>query len=70
MSSIEEQIDCVEREIKQRRRVYPRLIARDKMSPQFAREQIDLMMDVLATLRSLSGPPRQSGLLDIPTSSE
>lgn len=39
---------CIEREIKQRRRVYPRLVAAGKMSQAFADEQTAIMEAILA----------------------
>ncbi len=49
--SLQRQIKCVEREINQRRRVYPRLISSNRMSEDFAHEEIAVMEQVLATLK-------------------
>jgi hypothetical protein len=46
--SKEEKIACLEREITQRRGVYPRLIAAKKMSQEFAAKQIEVMQAILA----------------------
>lgn len=37
---------CAEREIKQRERVYPRLIAQGRLIPEWARREIDLMREI------------------------
>lgn len=46
------QIDCIEREIRQRQNVYPRLVADKRMTQNFADTQIALMRAVLATLQA------------------
>ena len=51
--SLERQIACVEREIAQRRLIYPRLVAGGKMMPAQAREEIVVMKAVLFTLSDL-----------------
>lgn len=43
-----EKRECVEREVKQRLRVYPRLVAQGKMTQAFADEQIAVMRAILA----------------------
>lgn len=55
---ISRQIECVEREIKLRRRVYPRRIAEEKMSQQFAQEELDVMAAVLLTLQNIEAGQR------------
>jgi hypothetical protein len=47
---IEDQMDCVRREINKRKEVYPRLVAAGKLSQQKADQEIDLMRAVLVTL--------------------
>jgi hypothetical protein len=42
-----EKIACVRREIEQRKRVYPRLIAQGKMSHQKAAREIETMQEIL-----------------------
>ena len=51
--TLDDQIACVEREIELRKRVYPRRVADQKMSPHAARYQIEAMEAVLATLRKI-----------------
>jgi hypothetical protein len=48
---LDEQIACVEREIKLRQRVYPRRVSDRKMSQAQANKQIGLMEAVLDSLR-------------------
>lgn len=50
-----EQISCVEREIRMRRRAYPRWITAGKMSAQDAEREIRRMEAVLETLHSVAG---------------
>ena len=47
---IEDQLDCVRREINKRKEVYPRLIAAGKLSQEKADHEIDSMRAVLITL--------------------
>lgn len=47
------QIECVEREIKFRRRVYARRVFKGTMSQDFSNQQIKLMESVLRTLQQL-----------------
>jgi len=49
------QIACVQREIKQRERVYPRWVSEKKMTQVFADFQIKAMRDVLRSLEALRG---------------
>jgi len=51
--TLDEQIVCVERELRYRRNVYPRRVADRKMPAASADKQIELMEAVLATLRRL-----------------
>lgn len=60
-----EKLACVQREIKQRERVYPRLVEKADMSAAFAREQIACMKEIAADLERLllaDPPPAQGGL--------
>lgn len=43
-----EKIDAAEREVRQRERVYPRLVAAGKMSQRFADDQIAVMREIAA----------------------
>ncbi len=54
--SVEMLIDCLEREIGCRLRVYPRRIEAGMMSEQFALQQIRLMESVLKNLESQREP--------------
>jgi hypothetical protein len=51
--SFERQLACIERELAMRRRVYPRLVERGKMSQDKASEEILLIEAVIRTLRHL-----------------
>jgi hypothetical protein len=51
--SLARQIECVERELKHRRWVYPRRVALKKMKLSQMREEIAVMEAVLATLKGL-----------------
>ena len=53
VSNIDEQIECVKREIKQRARVYPRWVEQAKMTQDLADRETQRMTDVLATLEAL-----------------
>ena len=53
MITIDQQIACVERELKMRRDVYPRRVGRKQMSQKFAEEQIITMSEVLRTLKAV-----------------
>ena len=58
--SIDDQIRCVEREIEWRLHVYPRLIARGRMTQERANREVVKMRAVLWTLRkSKHGGGRQ-----------
>lgn len=50
-ASLDRQIECVEREIDMRRRVYPRWVAAGKMQQAKADNEIAVMEAVAATLR-------------------
>lgn len=50
--SIEAQIECVERELAMRNRVYPRLVDAGKMSQRQADKEIEAMQAVVETLKA------------------
>lgn len=56
--SIEDKRACIEREIRQRRRVYKRLVAEGRMQSDMAEREIALMEAILADY-----PPAQRSLL-------
>lgn len=61
MTSIDEQIAEVEREINMRQRVYPHQVMAKKMSQGTADRHLNLMRDVLASLKRIrNGQPRHS----------
>jgi hypothetical protein len=49
--SFEAKLGCIERELKYRRRVYPRWIEEKRMSTDFAREQIRIMEEIAEDYR-------------------
>jgi hypothetical protein len=53
MTTLAEQIACVERELTMRKRVYPRWTEANKMTQAKADAEIRAMMAVLETLRGL-----------------
>lgn len=55
------QIACIERELRMRRRVYPRWVEGGRMTADKSRQEIEDMEAVLATLRAL--PQEQGELL-------
>lgn len=59
------QIRCVQREINQRKRVYPRLVQTRRMTAEDANRETLTMEAVLDTLREIAGMPSavQPGLL-------
>ena len=52
MFSLAIQIECVKRELRMRRQVYPERVARGLMSQAKADQEIEVMESVLATLGS------------------
>lgn len=52
------QVASVERELKLRRRVYPRRVADQRMTQQQADYEIEVMTAVLATLREIESRER------------
>lgn len=61
--TLDEQIDCVRREISMRRRVYPRWIDAWRMTEERADHEIAAMEAVLATLESLRPTQPEQGEL-------
>lgn len=62
--SLQEQIECVQRELGYRRRVYPRLVETERMKQWKADVEIACMESVLATLQRMAPPPpEQSSLI-------
>lgn len=61
-----ELVQCVERELQQRSRVYARRIQEKKMSRVFADEEIAKMRGVLAAILAYvpDAPPKQGGLFE------
>jgi hypothetical protein len=55
---LSEQIECVEREIRMRNKVYPRWVEAGRMSKAKARDEQAAMEAVLATLKALPDPGR------------
>lgn len=50
--SIDEQMKCVQREIRMRENVYPKWVAAGKMSPAKAESELAMMKAVLETLKA------------------
>ncbi len=50
--SIDGQIACIEREIRMRKRVYPRWVGRGRMTQAKADQELETMRAVLVTLRT------------------
>lgn len=61
--TIEDQMLCVAREIKMRRRVFPRWVEAKRMTQAQADREIETMEAVLRSLDKLKQPPAQGGLL-------
>ena len=57
--TIAEQLDCIERELRFRRRVYPRRVADGKMTQVLAERQIALMESVKASLERIGREQRE-----------
>lgn len=49
--SLDEQIQCVEREVRYRRHVYPRLIEKGRLTKAKAEREIEIMQSVLDKLK-------------------
>lgn len=61
--TIEDQMLCVSRELKMRRRGFPRWVEVGRMTQAQADREIETMEAVLRTLEKLRQPPAQGGLL-------
>jgi hypothetical protein len=48
MSTNTEKLACVERELKMRKKVYPRWVGAGKMTMEQARREIELMQEIVA----------------------
>lgn len=59
-SDLATQIACIERELRLRHKVYPRLVQQGKMTPPQAQHELLTMASVLRTLRDLH--PQQQEL--------
>lgn len=55
--------ECAAREVKQRERVYPRLIAQQKLTASFAQRQIDMMKAIADELDALADGQESEGRL-------
>jgi hypothetical protein len=56
------QIACIERELRLRHNVSPRLVQQGKMTPPQAQHDLFTMASVLRTLRALAREPQQEEL--------
>ena len=54
--SLDDQIRCVQREIRLRERVYPRLVVQEQMSRLVAENELAAMRAVLETLEAIRQP--------------
>lgn len=50
--TLTEKIDCIQREIKFREKVYPRLISAGKMTQEKANREISIMQEILIDYKS------------------
>lgn len=55
--------ECAEREVKQRRYVYPRLVGGGKMTPEFAHRQIEIMEAIRDDYLKLADADDRAGRL-------
>ena len=62
MTTLDDQIRCIKRELALRRRVYPRLLQQGTLTQDQAAHEIRTMDAVLATLQALARAPRQETL--------
>lgn len=65
--TIEQQIQCVERELAYRKRVYDRQVKEGKMTRKLAEYQTDCMQAVLETLQAhhVKSGPTQPSVFDV-----
>ncbi len=54
----QEKYDCAKREVRQRRKVFPRLIEQGKMSAEFAARQIEIMEAIAKDYEEPPSPDR------------
>jgi hypothetical protein len=60
--TFEQLTECAEREVKQRRNVYPRRVDEQKMTAHFAKLQTDMMIKIASIMRQLDeADPKASG---------
>lgn len=53
--NIDTKIDCVRRELKRRKKFYPKMVADGKVDQEWADIEISVMLSVLETLTQLKG---------------
>jgi hypothetical protein len=58
-----QQLECAERELKMRERVYPRWVAQEKMNQEKADHEIACMRAIVATLKPLA--EQESGQMSL-----
>lgn len=63
MITAADKAECAEREVKQRRYVYPRRVADGKMTQAFADRQIAVMESIASDLRALADAEDAKGRL-------
>ncbi len=63
MITLQQQIECVEREISLRKRVYSRAVRNRTMTPEDARRELDTMTAVLETLKKIKETGNTIGML-------
>lgn len=51
MRTLEDQLDCIKRDLAHRREVYPSMIERLKVTPEVAASEIECLESVVATLQ-------------------
>lgn len=58
MISADEKLKCIERELKYRYRVYPRLVDNGKMSERLMKRELEVMEEIAADLRAAAESER------------
>lgn len=61
--SAKDKAECAERELKQRQRVYPRLVAASRMSQELADRQIAIMAAIAVDYRAAANAEDAKGRL-------
>jgi hypothetical protein len=61
--TLEEKIACLEREVRMRKRVYPRWVEAGRMQPAQAEHEMQCMQAIIDDLRAQLPPPPQGSLL-------